>query len=76
MIERSLRDLGSNAYKVFGTHSQHAAMLEPEMGDIYSRCCDANRLSPGEMRFSTIAHRSNAFIDVVGPFQRGAKRFG
>ena len=35
-----------------------------------------NRLSAGEMRLSTLAHRSNAFINVVAPFQRGAKRVG
>jgi hypothetical protein len=37
---------------------------------------DENRLSAGEMRLPTIARRGNAFVDVVAPFQRGAKRVG
>jgi hypothetical protein len=41
-----------------------------------SRRSGANRLSPAETRFSTIARRGNAFIDVVSPFQCGAKRVG
>ena len=69
-----LEHLFARSGRVFGTHSQHAAMLEREMGD--SRRCRANRLSPGETWFSTLARRGNAFIDVVGPFQCGAKRIG
>jgi hypothetical protein len=40
------------------------------------RRCSENRLSAGEIRLSTLSRRSDAFIDVVGPFQCGAKRVG
>jgi hypothetical protein len=40
------------------------------------RRCSENRLSAGEIRLSTLSRRSNALIDVVGPFQCGAKRVG